>query len=136
MRLARAAGILLVLGAASCALAGCSAATAIVAKAGEPNAPKLLDQAVENNLADAMQALEKYSKAHDGSIDGASLTQLGDYGFTPAKVDRDLTLKTSTDFDFCIQVTSPTGRTFKDHFDGAFDGGVIEGTCIEGVDYD
>ena len=128
--------MLVLLAIASFALVGCSLVASTVIK-NVPVAKKdLSNQAVEQNLGQAMQALEEYSTEHGGSIRGASLEHLSSYGFVALAIDKNLRLKTSTEVDFCVQVTSPTGRTYKDHFNGAVDGGVAEGQCIEGPDYD
>jgi Tfp pilus assembly protein PilE len=117
------------------ALSGCSVASVVTHSVHAAEA-KVHDRDVEADLDATMRALEKYEADNGGTINGVTAKQLQKLGYMSRSEDRDFEIKTSTHVDFCLQATSPTGTTFHDHFGDGGDGGVAEGICREGYDYD
>jgi hypothetical protein len=124
----------IVVAVALASLSGCSAVQTLKQSA-HAVGNRIENQIVVSDLTETMTTLEKV-EAENGNITGVTTALLLKQGYMSSRDDLRFQLKTSTDVDFCLQATSPTDTTVKDHFNGAADGGVAEGACVEGIDYD
>lgn len=105
----------------SMSLGGCALIAAPIVEGQRDEAD---DARALSDLANANLAMLSYAIEKDGELPTAP-AQLTEFGYTPSPGVSEVTIVVTGEFDYCLDLRSATGTSFKTDIDG----NVTEGEC-------